>query len=262
MSGSWSATSKTVTLSRSVALAVSLTWEASLCSSMTGMDLITSPATGCVLLALSNVQACGADVPTQAAQSYMQNLSERLLQACFAFNTVEVVVEHGVKQSQSDPAQRAPTTAGVQRLIKLVADVRKASSAASTCKYRIRHSIGDPREATPKQMMVVVHSQGQQSEVAVISSQPSAEEAALVRSSSGAINPWVSQALLARLTLSHITRMRAEDLHKHVASQGVQMPLTLAQRILGKLEDHASESQPGLGFLGRSGKGGGFRRRQ
>ena len=228
---------------------------------MTGMDLITSPATGCVLLALSNVQACGADVPTQAAQSYMQNLSERLLQACFAFNTVEVVVEHGVKQSQSDPAQRAPTTAGVQRLIKLVADVRKASSAASTCKYRIRHSIGDPREATPKQMMVVVHSQGQQSEVAVISSQPSAEEAALVRSSSGAINPWVSQALLARLTLSHITRMRAEDLHKHIASQGVQMPLTLAQRILGKLEDHASESQPGLGFLGRSGKGG-FRRRQ
>ena len=262
MSGSWSATSKTVALSRSVALAVSLTWEASLCSSMTGMDLITSPATGCVLLALSNVQACGADVPTQAAQSYMQNLSERLLQACFAFNTVEVVVEHGVKQSQSDPAQRAPTTAGVQRLIKLVADVRKASSAASTCKYRIRHSIGDPREATPKQMMVVVQaSQGQQSEVAVISSQPSAEEAALVRSSSGAINPWVSQALLARLTLSHITRMRAEDLHKHIASQGVQMPLTLAQRILGKLEDHASESQPGLGFLGRSGKGG-FRRRQ
>ena len=260
MSGSWSATSKTVTHSRSVALAVSLTWEASLCSSMTGMDLITSPATGCVLLALSHVQACGADIPTQAAQSYMQNLSERLLQACFAFNTVEVVVEHGVKQSQSDPAQRAPTTAGVQRLIKLVADVRKASSAASTCKYRIRHSIGDPREATPKQMMVVVQ-EGQQSEVAVISSQPSAEEAALVRSSSGAINPWVSQALLARLTLSHITRMRAEDLHKHVASQGVQMPLTLAQRILGKLEDHASESQPGLGFLGRSGKGG-FRRRQ
>ena len=157
MSGLLSATSKTVTLSRSVALAVSLTWEASLCSSMTGMDLITSPATGCVLLALSHVQACGADVPTQAAQSYMQNLSERLLQACFAFNTVEVIVEHGVKQSQSDPAQRAPTTAGVQRLIKLVADVRKASSAASTCKYRIRHSIGDPREATPKQMMVVVH---------------------------------------------------------------------------------------------------------
>ena len=232
---------------------------------MTGMDLITSPATGCVLLALSHVQACGADVPTQAAQSYMQHLSERLLQACFAFNTVEVIVEHGVKQSQSDPAQRAPTTAGVQRLIKLVADVRKASSAASTCKYRIRHSIGDPREATPKQMMVVVQP-GQQSEVAVISSQPSAEEAALVRASSGAINPWVSQALLARLTLSHITRMRAEDLHKHVASYGVQMPLTLAQRILGKLEDHASESKPGLGFLGRSGKGGGtstgFQRRQ
>ena len=55
-------------------------------NSMTAMDMIITPSTGCVMLTLTNVQACTGDQPSQAAQNYMQGLTERLLQGRLGFS--------------------------------------------------------------------------------------------------------------------------------------------------------------------------------
>lgn len=206
--------------------------------SMTTVDMIITPDTGCLLLTLANVQACSviqlgaADRPSDIVQRYMQGVSERLQQGGSAFKTIEVVVEHGAAGGHTC------TSKGVQRLVKLISGLNKTSA----CKYQIRHSVGDQMVATPKVVLGLVT---KHSATGTVSEEPTAEEQALVRNADGALNPMLAQRLLSRQSISSLTSMGPEHLQLSLRHAGKEVPLNVVENIRSQLQAAAEREQPG-----------------
>jgi hypothetical protein len=234
---------------------------------MTGMDMIITPSTGCVMLTLANVQACTGQQPTEAAKSYMQGLTDRLQQGRLGFSAIEVVIEHGA----ADGA--LPTTQGVGRLMKLLNELKSTSAreaaAASTplaaCKFNIHHSIGEPQTATAQKFLSLVQkhrtresakgaadlSSTSSKSFAAVSEQASTDERLLVRSAGGAINPMVAQALVQLHSPTTLATMGTQHLQECLMRAGVDVPLVAVEQLQRQLVSAAARDKPGPRFLGR-----------